>query len=282
MAGVDAPPAVVEHPPDPGDEVAPVVEVEVGDRDRVEAPATRPACGAPARTPGPQSRSSLPDPSTRYPDCAPPGFGQAGDEPMIEILTGACWQVDRVGGDVAGRAGRSRPRPRDSTRAASPAAGSPSPQGYRGLPGSCRRGGPTGEPPRSRGRARTPRSRSPCCRRSPPSPARARRSRRSRTARSRRRRGLELEGQRPRDVAVLSRHREDADARNAARAHPAVVVEAVGQPVDVRQGMVGVDQHHVWPLHLHVAGDPKAGLGDALDDVRRPASGSRSRSSDRR
>src|SRR5262249_45363498 len=42
MARVDAPTAVVEHSPHPRNEVAPVVEVEVRDRDRVEV-------GPPAR-----------------------------------------------------------------------------------------------------------------------------------------------------------------------------------------------------------------------------------------
>ena len=51
-----------ETPPDPGDEVAPVVEVQVGDRDRLDG---RPglALRSFASTPGPQSSSSLP--STR-------------------------------------------------------------------------------------------------------------------------------------------------------------------------------------------------------------------------
>ena len=35
-----------------------------------------------ASTPGPQSRSRLPAPETSRPAWAPPGFGQAGDEPM--------------------------------------------------------------------------------------------------------------------------------------------------------------------------------------------------------
>ena len=34
-----------------------------------------------ASTPGPQSSKSRPGPSIRYPDCAPPGFGHAGEHP---------------------------------------------------------------------------------------------------------------------------------------------------------------------------------------------------------
>src|SRR5262249_27369088 len=35
-----------------------------------------------ASTPGPQSSRSRPGPSTREPDCAPPAFGQAGEQPI--------------------------------------------------------------------------------------------------------------------------------------------------------------------------------------------------------
>src|SRR4051812_14965501 len=39
-------------------------------------------------TPGPQSRRSRPPPtSTRYPDCAPPGFGHAGEQPTTVSFT---------------------------------------------------------------------------------------------------------------------------------------------------------------------------------------------------
>src|SRR5947208_16113667 len=34
-----------------------------------------------ANTPGPQSSSRRPGPSSKYPDWAPPGFGQAGEQP---------------------------------------------------------------------------------------------------------------------------------------------------------------------------------------------------------
>ena len=41
------------------------------------------------RTPGPQSSSRRPPPlSTRYPDCAPPGFGHAGEQPATVSFTG--------------------------------------------------------------------------------------------------------------------------------------------------------------------------------------------------
>src|SRR5688500_7597639 len=47
-----------------------------------------------ARTPGPQSRRSAPpSPSTRYPDWALPGFGQAGDEPMTVRRTSIYWRT---------------------------------------------------------------------------------------------------------------------------------------------------------------------------------------------
>src|SRR6476469_7647651 len=39
------------------------------------------------RTPGPQSSKTRPDPSTRYPDCAPPGLGQAGEQPTTVSFT---------------------------------------------------------------------------------------------------------------------------------------------------------------------------------------------------
>src|SRR5436190_2803942 len=47
-------------------------------------------------TPGPQSSSSRPLPSTRYPDCAPPGFGQAGEQPTIVSFTVPVWHSPRV------------------------------------------------------------------------------------------------------------------------------------------------------------------------------------------
>ena len=45
------------------------------------------------RTPGPQSRSSDCPDSTRYPDWAPPGFGQAGEHPITVSFTAASLQV---------------------------------------------------------------------------------------------------------------------------------------------------------------------------------------------
>src|SRR6266545_2275276 len=59
-------------------------------------------CGQPScsrrrgRTPGPQSSNARPDPSTRYPDCAPPGFGQAGEHPTTVSFTGSVWHSPRV------------------------------------------------------------------------------------------------------------------------------------------------------------------------------------------
>src|SRR5438874_6157838 len=49
----------------------------------------RPSCSRSfASTPGPQSRSMrLPSCSTRYPDCAPPGFGHAGEHPTTVSFT---------------------------------------------------------------------------------------------------------------------------------------------------------------------------------------------------
>src|SRR6476659_9528592 len=48
------------------------------------------------RTPGPQSSKSRPDPSTRYPDCAPPGLGQAGEHPTTVSFTSPVWHSPRV------------------------------------------------------------------------------------------------------------------------------------------------------------------------------------------
>ena len=48
------------------------------------------------RTPGPQSSNARPDPSTRYPDCAPPGFGQAGEHPTTVSFTVAVWHSPRM------------------------------------------------------------------------------------------------------------------------------------------------------------------------------------------
>src|SRR4051795_9376526 len=47
-------------------------------------------------TPGPQSSNSRPDPSTRYPDCAPPGLGQAGEHPTTVSFTIPVWHSPRV------------------------------------------------------------------------------------------------------------------------------------------------------------------------------------------
>src|SRR6266536_4607140 len=47
-------------------------------------------------TPGPQSRRSRPEPSTRYPDWAPPGLGQAGEQPTTVSFTVAVWHSLRV------------------------------------------------------------------------------------------------------------------------------------------------------------------------------------------
>lgn len=47
-------------------------------------------------TPGPQSSKSLPDPCTRYPDCAPPGLGQAGEQPTTVSCTFQVWHSPRV------------------------------------------------------------------------------------------------------------------------------------------------------------------------------------------
>ena len=47
-------------------------------------------------TPGPQSSRTRPDPSTRYPDCAPPGFGQAGEHPTTVSFTFPVWHSPRV------------------------------------------------------------------------------------------------------------------------------------------------------------------------------------------
>src|SRR3954451_5438518 len=41
-----------------------------------------------ARTPGPQSMRTRPSPSTRYPDCAPPAFGHAGEHPITVSCMG--------------------------------------------------------------------------------------------------------------------------------------------------------------------------------------------------
>ncbi len=59
-------------------------------------------CGQPScsrrrgSTPGPQSSRTRPEPSTRYPDCAPPGLGQAGEHPTIVSLTASVWHSPRV------------------------------------------------------------------------------------------------------------------------------------------------------------------------------------------
>jgi len=48
------------------------------------------------RTPGPQSSKTRPDPSTRYPDCAPPGLGQAGEQPTTVSFTRSVWHSPHV------------------------------------------------------------------------------------------------------------------------------------------------------------------------------------------
>src|SRR5215210_6017421 len=53
------------------------------------------------RTPGPQSSSTRPDPSTRYPDYAPPGLGQAGEHPTTVSFTVPVWHSPRVAGGAA-------------------------------------------------------------------------------------------------------------------------------------------------------------------------------------
>ncbi len=64
-------------------------------------------CGQPScsrrrgRTPGPQSSSTRPDPSTRYPDCAPPGFGHAGEQPTTVNFTSAVWHSPHVAAGAA-------------------------------------------------------------------------------------------------------------------------------------------------------------------------------------
>src|SRR4051812_19220551 len=63
----------------------------------IASTAGQPSCSRSlGRTPGPQSSRTRPEPSTRYPDCAPPGFGQAGEHPTIVSLTGSVWHSPRV------------------------------------------------------------------------------------------------------------------------------------------------------------------------------------------
>src|SRR5437763_3679076 len=66
-------------------------------------------------TPGPQSSSSRPDPSTTYPDCAPPGLGQAGEHPTTVSFTASVWHSPRNGRgrnrSPPARADLLRPRP---------------------------------------------------------------------------------------------------------------------------------------------------------------------------
>ncbi len=186
------------------------------------------------------------------------------------ILTGACWQVDRVGGGCGRQGG-----PISSATERFDTSSEP----RRGIAESARVSRSPGIVPSAGGRQASLREavgghahrdrghRAVVAHRRPLHAPGVRhdRERRGRDAR----RGLELEGQRPRHVAVLTRLREHADARNAARAHPAVVVEAGGQPVG-SPGQVRVDQHDTGGVDaLHVPGDPKPCVGDALDDVGR-------------
>ena len=77
----------VHRSPDPGDEVAPVVEVEVGDRDRIDVrpafPLSQPRQHAGAAIDEEPARCR----STMYPEWAPPGLGHAGEQPMTVNFT---------------------------------------------------------------------------------------------------------------------------------------------------------------------------------------------------
>ena len=64
-AAADRRPGPNMRAPHPRDEVAPVVEVQVRDHDRVDLRPAASRSRSLARTPGPQSSSSLPEPSTR-------------------------------------------------------------------------------------------------------------------------------------------------------------------------------------------------------------------------